>query len=100
MGLVVACLGEDGDDGLADTNNVAMGGLPYDWDKDLSSLRQLEGKLFMRHVETENSMAIVVALAVMAAWTACPFVKKLGVINLTAHDKERHCCGKMYVVRL
>ena len=63
MGLVVACLEEEGCKRLADTNNVVVGGIPCDWNEGLSGLCQLEGELFGRHSAAFMAAAAWVALA-------------------------------------
>ena len=66
MGLVVACLEEEGGKRLTDTNDVVVGGLPRDRDKGLSSLRQLEGELFGRRGSALQAAGVRAALMTSA----------------------------------
>ena len=50
-----------------DRNGVIVEGLPRDWDKGLSDLRQMEVKIFGRHGAEEKSAAIFVGFPEVAA---------------------------------
>ena len=76
MGLVVAHMEEDVGENLADTNNVAVGGLPRDWNKGLSGLCQLEGELFMQHGALDKSMEISIGLPAEEAVVVMIFCQK------------------------